>query len=92
MFTHKSRRLLVGSRPKFSARQLSIKAAYSSSFPTTLHHYRPTPTILYDRAERGRRPHDPFEDSVIVNEDGLVYPSPPKATASGEFTTQVISH
>ncbi|CAI6083511.1 unnamed protein product, partial [Clonostachys chloroleuca] len=66
MFAHKARGLLVGSRPKFSSRQLSIKAAYSSSFPTTLHHYRPTPTILYDRAEQGRRPHDPFEDSVIM--------------------------
>ncbi|CAG9992221.1 unnamed protein product [Clonostachys byssicola] len=65
MFAHKARGLRLGSRPKFLTRQLSIKAAYSGSFPATLHHYRPTPTILYDRAEQGRRPHDLFEDSVI---------------------------
>ncbi|VUC22352.1 unnamed protein product [Clonostachys rosea] len=66
MFACKARKLLVGSRPSFSARQLSIKAAYSGSFPTTLHHYRPTPqTILYDRAERESRPHVWFEDSVV---------------------------
>ncbi|CAH0045819.1 unnamed protein product [Clonostachys solani] len=65
MFAHKARGLLVRNGPRFSARHLSIKAAYSGSFPTTLHHYRPTPTILYDRAEQGRRPHDLFEDSVV---------------------------
>jgi hypothetical protein len=92
MFAHRARGLLLGNRPKLSARQLSIKAAYSGSFPATLHHYRPTPTILYDRAEQGRQPHGLFEDSVIVSQDGLVYPSPPKTTDIGESTPQVVNH
>jgi hypothetical protein len=56
-------------------RQFSVKAIYTS-FPATLHYYsHRRKSGLFDHKEMDNRPHDIYDDGVVVAKDGLVYPS-----------------
>lgn len=55
-------------------RQFSVKAIYTS-FPATLHYYSPRrKSALFDHKENDDRPHDLYDEGVVVAKDGLVYP------------------
>ncbi|UNI13306.1 hypothetical protein JDV02_000063 [Purpureocillium takamizusanense] len=63
-------------------RQYSVKAIYSS-FPATLHYYCPRRTsALFNHQEIDSRPDDMYDEGVIVQSDGLVYPAVSKTSAS----------
>lgn len=78
LFSHVPRRIapLVSGR-----RQFSVKAIYTS-FPATLHYYKPRLVSgLFRYPDDGKIPEDRLHDeAVIVHKDGLVYPGVNKTT------------
>ena len=59
----------------FSRQRFSAKAIYSL-FPATLYCYCPTrSSTLFDHKENDSRPDDIYDESVIVEKNGLVYPA-----------------
>ena len=77
MFGTLSRNILRARTPAtlFSRRQFSAKAIYSS-FPATLLYYSPRQrSSLYDHSESDSRPDDLYDEGVVVEKNGLVYPA-----------------
>jgi len=59
-------------------RRFSVKAIYST-FPATLFYYSPRPgSRLFDHKENDSRPDDLFDEGVIVDQNGIVYPGADK--------------
>ncbi|KAF9876296.1 hypothetical protein CkaCkLH20_06239 [Colletotrichum karsti] len=61
---------------------IAIEAIYSS-FPATLHYYSPhLNSSLFDNEENDKRPDDIYDEAVIVDKDGTVFPAVSKTSVS----------
>ncbi|KAK4068349.1 hypothetical protein Purlil1_13807 [Purpureocillium lilacinum] len=64
-------------------RRFSVKAIHSV-FPASLTYYSPrTKSNLFDHQEIENRPHDVYDEGVIIAKDGLVYPGVQKYVSNG---------